>query len=1074
MLAKLTYLFLFFSLLPAQSAYNLYSPYMELPSIGDGETMHFGFYLHADIPDSDGDGDDYLDDYYSISINDITALAWHSSAQNVVDGNNFWCADEEVEGYLDNWIQYLDTPSISIGTGGELSAQIYFAIESPDDVEVADSCADGWDSANIRISTDGGVTWALLEDSSNPYHFDCGYGWIWNDDQYDTGGLLNHLAKGWGGNSNGWNDFSADLSAYIGEEIVIRFAFGSDPAWSTIDDNSLTGFQVDEIVVKDDSGVLFSDTGDDMSQMTSGGEVWIDQFYDYGSEEDFRPGTGGWEWYLPEMAFNGNVFMDISDFAEKTVQFRIQSRYDDNHDGGQGNGLFIDDFMIYKLFSGAYFPPWGLNAEAGSGEVVLTWEDMNASGTDDFIYDNGVFELENTLYMLSSAWVGEWFDVIGPSNINFIKIFNSLSNSDTTITVQAYSMYGSTFDVDPLYSMAVDVSLGWNEIPLNWEMNNPFIIAYEINGTFGGALDTTAFYNRSVINYGGTWKILSEVFEPSINSEFGLRANITYEGAGVTYNVYRDDTNIASGLTDSTYTDSNVENNVTYEYVVSATYSDGGESEESDAVSVTPIADSVHEDGYDDGTAEVWFNVEENAAMDNFSAVKFTASDSGEEIARFKWYQNGSGGAFYIKVFEDDDGMPGAETYSKTQASGNQDGWNEKDLSAEGLNVSGDFWVGVQEFSSSKSFGLDTDSNSGNSYKRIGEDGNWEAVEGNLMYRVYLDSGEGAGRVISSWDNKEEVSEEKYPVYTLKWENKKLRRVPLQMNGKQIYNQVNELGLLGRTSTATDTMFILEIYDFEDENTENWTHDTGWNLTTSDYNSPSHSFNSPNAEISDCTIGYDCAGICGGNAIFDECEVCNGVDIDGSGECDITCDDGNGIDCAGICNGNSIIENYFIDEDGDGLGFGEAHSFCNNIANQLLELGWVNNSEDEYPECLSNEVDICGVCDGMETDVENCLDINLNQFPFSFRICQIFPNPFNPIANIQFEVAEFSQVKLSIINLNGRLLSVLENGKMNPGQYQSLWDGNDSYGNQVSSGIYLAVFESNGMLIQTRKLILLK
>jgi len=71
-------------------------------------------------------------------------------------------------------------------------------------------------------------------------------------------------------------------------------------------------------------------------------------------------------------------------------------------------------------------------------------------------------------------------------------------------------------------------------------------------------------------------------------------------------------------------------------------------------------------------------------------------------------------------------------------------------------------------------------------------------------------------------------------------------------------------------------------------------------------------------------------------------------------------------------------------------------------------------------------------------------------------------------------VAEFSQVKLSIIDLNGRLVSVLGNGKMNPGQYQSLWDGNDSYGNLVSSGIYLAVFESNGMLIQTRKLVLLK
>jgi len=104
----------------------------------------------------------------------------------------------------------------------------------------------------------------------------------------------------------------------------------------------------------------------------------------------------------------------------------------------------------------------------------------------------------------------------------------------------------------------------------------------------------------------------------------------------------------------------------------------------------------------------------------------------------------------------------------------------------------------------------------------------------------------------------------------------------------------------------------------------------------------------------------------------------------------------------------------------------------------------------------------------------NLLSVESGIIPNKYNIIEIYPNPFNPATNIQFELAELSLVKLSIIDLNGRLVSVLGNGKMNPGQYQSLWDGNDSYGNQVSSGIYLAVLESNGMLIQTRKLVLLK
>ena len=88
-------------------------------------------------------------------------------------------------------------------------------------------------------------------------------------------------------------------------------------------------------------------------------------------------------------------------------------------------------------------------------------------------------------------------------------------------------------------------------------------------------------------------------------------------------------------------------------------------------------------------------------SANNFSAVRFSANGS-EDIIGFKWFQVGAGGVFYIKLFEDDGGMPGSEIYSAVQASGNADGWNEKDLSSQGLNVSGDFWIGTKEFSSSK------------------------------------------------------------------------------------------------------------------------------------------------------------------------------------------------------------------------------------------------------------------------------------------------------------------------------------------------------------------------------------
>ena len=59
------------------ATFNLLSPTITLPEIDPEEIMNFGFWLYANLPDSDGDGDDYLDDYYSISLLDLGALAWH-------------------------------------------------------------------------------------------------------------------------------------------------------------------------------------------------------------------------------------------------------------------------------------------------------------------------------------------------------------------------------------------------------------------------------------------------------------------------------------------------------------------------------------------------------------------------------------------------------------------------------------------------------------------------------------------------------------------------------------------------------------------------------------------------------------------------------------------------------------------------------------------------------------------------------------------------------------------------------------------------------------------------------------
>ena len=94
--------------------------------------------------------------------------------------------------------------------------------------------------------------------------------------------------------------------------------------------------------------------------------------------------------------------------------------------------------------------------------------------------------------------------------------------------------------------------------------------------------------------------------------------------------------------------------------------------------------------------------------------------------------------------------------------------------------------------------------------------------------------------------------------------------------------------------------------------------------------------------------------------------------------------------------------------------------------------------------------------------------------PSEFGINEIYPNPFNPIANIQYEISEFTQATLSLYDINGRLVKMLVDDMLAPGYYTAVWNGTEGSGYQVSSGIYIAVLKTAGRDIQTRKLVFLK
>jgi hypothetical protein len=84
-----------------------------------------------------------------------------------------------------------------------------------------------------------------------------------------------------------------------------------------------------------------------------------------------------------------------------------------------------------------------------------------------------------------------------------------------------------------------------------------------------------------------------------------------------------------------------------------------------------------------------------------------------------------------------------------------------------------------------------------------------------------------------------------------------------------------------------------------------------------------------------------------------------------------------------------------------------------------------------------------------------------------------FPNPFNPTTTIEYALPSASDVVLGVYDSAGRLVVELENRERAAGTYRVNWDGRNTRGEAVSSGVYFYRLTA-GKHTLSRKLVLLK
>lgn len=74
--------------------------------------------------------------------------------------------------------------------------------------------------------------------------------------------------------------------------------------------------------------------------------------------------------------------------------------------------------------------------------------------------------------------------------------------------------------------------------------------------------------------------------------------------------------------------------------------------------------------------------------------------------------------------------------------------------------------------------------------------------------------------------------------------------------------------------------------------------------------------------------------------------------------------------------------------------------------------------------------------------------------PFVLRLDQNYPNPFSEITSIHCSIPVESQVSIVIYDISGRRVKTLIDEHLEPGHHSIHWDGTDTSGQKVASGVY--------------------
>ena len=702
-----------------------------------GSSIQIRYWFHSDSDAPQGEGL-FLDDIavnvdgadiYFESFEDSTMAgwvsvdqtstepAWHTDTYGAYggDGRSWWMGDPNVGtngGYLDHWYQVLDTPPIDLPnstTTQTISFQQKRAIENLCAGNTCPECAggvlyDGWDAFNVRISSDGGENWEILQDVVPAYN---------STDTYAFGYEFGEgcAVPGWGGPETAnpsWEATSVSIpQSYNGQEVIVRFAFAADPGYCTTDNPNLTGVWVDNI----DVAGVFTNDGEDTTGFESkslvalGGDLWHVDFIGV----------------PPVIPMPENVVVTALDGSVEVSWDSPQGNTEyDNEWVSFDDGTFENGIVLGVGGQGYLGTSFGMPYGVESVTVHSARVHATGSGTTTlagFAVISGV-PSPTALYEIDINTVAENFTEEITLDWQFQSSFI------IALLLQGPTSEGGTDGI----GLSIDESPGTLPSSNSWS------------------------------NLGGwsPWIDVAASNDQVGDGEFGIQAKITSVGGSTpVFNVYRDPGLDGSsfqlmfngtGIDVTNYTDNIVSNGVEYCYRIASVY-DEVVSEQTFPACGLPISNTVYEVVYDDGTSEDVMPV----GNGNFIASKFTPDGYPSDLYASSFYVAGSQtGTVLIYVWDDngEDGKPGDALVPGLPKNLIQ-GWNEINFVNEGFDLpieEGSVYVGYQQLNVNFNIGVDWNNSSyaSNSMLDFGIGLGWEQLSnyspgGVWMIRAQMD-----------------------------------------------------------------------------------------------------------------------------------------------------------------------------------------------------------------------------------------------------------------------------------------------------------------------------------------------